>query len=207
VGRLPAGTGSADESTIRVGILKDISAEVQPGTRRRRGWLPLIATVILAALLALLYYGLTTQRLETGIVPPPNATAPDFSLTTFDGQTVHLADLRGKPVVVNFWASWCVPCQDEQPTLQTLAKQYQPRGVVFIGVDIQDTRHDALGFLQQYGVTYPEVVDPTGAVYINYGVVGVPETYLISRSGTISQKIVGPVDASTLAASLGELLR
>jgi cytochrome c biogenesis protein CcmG/thiol:disulfide interchange protein DsbE len=155
-----------------------------------------------AGLLALLYYGLTTERIQTGVAPRANSEAPDFSLQTFDGKTIRLADLRGKAVVLNFWASWCIPCKDEQPTLEALSQRFGPAGVTFVGVNIQDTRPDALDFMAQYHVSYPMVVDPAGKVYIDYGVVGVPETYVVDRNGRIQRKIVGPIDASQLAATL-----
>jgi len=168
---------------------------------------PLVAWLAVAALLVLFLYGLTTQRLQAGITPEPNTVAPDFQLTTFDGRPLQLSSMRGKVVVVNFWASWCVPCRDEQPTIESLAKRYENRDVVFVGINIQDNQHDALAFMRQFGITYPVAPDPTGAVSINYGVVGVPETYLISRQGTIARKLVGPVDESQLVAPLEELLR
>lgn len=177
-----------------------------PRTRARLSVVPLVAWLAVAALLALFFYGLTTQRLQAGIVPKADTVAPDFQLTTYDGQPVHLESYRGKVVVVNFWASWCVPCRDEQPALETLAKRYQDRGVVLLGINIQDTPHDALAFIHQFGATYLMAPDPTGAVSINYGVVGMPETYLVSRQGTIAQKIVGPVSVDQIVASLEELL-
>lgn len=185
-----------------VGVTQD-----QPRTRARLSVVPLVAWLAVAALLALFFYGLTTQRLQAGIAPKPNTVAPDFQLTTYSGQPMHLDSYRGKVVVVNFWASWCVPCRDEQPTLETLWQRYQNRGVVFLGIDIQDNQHDGLDFLRQFGASYPIGPDPTGAVSINYGVVGVPETYIVSRQGTIAKKIVGPVDASQVVAPLEELLR
>lgn len=173
----------------------------------RRVVLPLVAVLAVGALLVLLLYGLNTDRLQTGVVPPPGTVAPDFQLQTFDGATVRLSDYRGKPVVVNFWASWCVPCRDEQPVLRQIADTYGKRGVVFLGVNIQDTPYDAQKFVRQFAVSYPVVTDAKGTVFVNYGVVGVPETYLVTRQGKIAQKIVGPVDAAPLAASLEELLR
>lgn len=155
----------------------------------------------------LLFYGLTTGRIDTGIAPPAGTAAPDFQLQTFDGKTIRLSDYRGKPVLLNFWASWCVPCRDEQPVLRQLAATYEPRGVVFLGVNMQDTPYDARNFINQFRISYPVVTDTRGAVYINYGVVGVPETYLVTKQGKIARKIVGPVDATQLSASLEELLR
>jgi cytochrome c biogenesis protein CcmG, thiol:disulfide interchange protein DsbE len=167
----------------------------------------LAATLAVAGLLALLYFGLTTDRIQTGVTPRANTVAPDFSLQTFDGKTVHLADFRGQTVVLNFWASWCGPCKDEEPTLVALSKRYDPAKVTFLGVNMQDTHADALGFLNQYHVSYPVVVDPDGNVYINYGVVGVPETYIVDPGGRIQQKIVGPVDETQLTASLEGMQR
>ncbi len=175
-------------------------------SRPRRGLVPVFAVLVVGALLALLYYGLTTNRLETGIMPRANSPAPDFQLSTLDGKSVRLSDLRGKVVVINFWASWCVPCQEEQPSLEAMWQHYKDQGVTFLGVDIQDNQHDALGYIDRYKVSYPNVADTSGAVYINYGVVGMPETYVVSRQGTIQQKLVGPVDVAQLAQTLQELL-
>jgi cytochrome c biogenesis protein CcmG/thiol:disulfide interchange protein DsbE len=181
--------------------------ESQPKAHARLSVVPLVAWLAVIALLALFVYGLSTQRLTAGIMPKPNTVAPDFKLTTFDGKQVHLADYRGKVVVVNFWASWCEPCKDEQSDLETVAERFQGQDVTFLGIDIQDNQHDALAFVQQYGVTYPVAADPTGAVYIDYGVVGMPETYVVNRQGIIAQKIVGPIDPNGLTATLQELLR
>jgi cytochrome c biogenesis protein CcmG/thiol:disulfide interchange protein DsbE len=168
--------------------------------------LPVAAGGVVLALLALFLYGMSTDRLPTGVMPRANAAAPDFQLSTFDGKPLKLSDLRGQVVVLNFWASWCVPCREEQPSLVSTAKRYQSRGVTFVGVNIQDNEHDATGFMHQYNIDYPVVSDPTGGVYINYGVVGMPETYVITRDGRIAQKLVGPVDPAVLSATLEGVL-
>src|SRR5438270_1018018 len=139
---------------VRQVVEVGVSGQEKAGGRLGRGVLPWLATVAVGALLLLLYYGLSTQRLQTGVVPAVNATAPDFRLTTFAGPPVHLAELRGKPVVVNFWASWCVPCKDEQPGLNLVWTSYRDRGVTFVGINIQDTARDALGFLRQNAIGY-----------------------------------------------------
>ena len=167
----------------------------------------MIVSLVILGLLGLFLYGMSTTRLETGVMPQPNAIAPDFQLPTFDGKTVRLSDLRGQPVVINFWASWCVPCRDEQPTLVQLAGTYKSRGVTFLGINIQDTDRDAGIYAQQFGINYPLAYDRSGAVYINYGVVGMPETYLVDKQGRIAQKIVGPVDPNQIVASLEVLLK
>src|SRR3990172_3277574 len=105
----------------------------------------------LAALLALMGFGL--YRTQAG--PVSSGPAPDFTLTTFDGGTLRLADLRGQVVMVDFWASWCVPCQQEARTLESLWREYRDQGVMFVGVDYLDPESDARAFLAQYQITYP----------------------------------------------------
>jgi cytochrome c biogenesis protein CcmG, thiol:disulfide interchange protein DsbE len=183
-----------------------MTSERRSGSGTRRLVLPVVATGVVVALLALCFYGLTTNRLPTGVDPRPNAAAPDFQLSTFDGKSLRLSDLRGQVVVLNFWASWCVPCREEQPSLVSVAQHYQTRGVTFVGVNIQDNAHDAAGFIRQYNIGYPVVSDPSGSVYINYGVVGMPETYVVSRDGRIARKLVGPVDPADLSMTLEGLL-
>ncbi len=184
-----------------------VTPERRTAASRRRLVVPILATLLVLSLLALFLYGLNTDRLPTGVAPRSNTMAPDFQLTTLTGQSVKLSDLRGKVVVLNFWASWCVPCKDEQPALDALAKTYNGRGVAFVGINIQDNQRDANGFVQQFGITYPVASDPSGAVYINYGVVGVPETYVVTRDGRIGRKLVGPVDPIDLSTTLEEQLR
>ena len=130
--------------------------------------------------------------------------APNFSLVLFSGDTWQLTAHHGKPVLVNFWASWCPPCKQEMPALQkgwTGAKDT----VDFVGVDVWDTDKDAHAFLQQYGATYPIGADPAGRIAINYGLTGVPESFFIDRSGRVVQHYIGPLDDASLDALLATL--
>lgn len=133
--------------------------------------------------------------------------APPFVLETMDGdQEVALVDFRGKPVVVNFYASWCVPCAQEHPWLVRASKVYQPRGVVFLGVIYNDEVAKAKGFLRRYGEAYPSLVDPGARMAIDYGVAGVPETFVIDGQGNIVRKFTGPVVPDEFEATLEALL-
>lgn len=166
----------------------------------------LIAAVLVTIPVALLAYGL---RANPRAVPSPlvGRAAPEFTLPRLEGHgDVRLADLRGRVVVVNFWASWCVPCREEAPELEALWQRYRERGLVMLGVNIQDRRSAALGFVAETRPTYPNVVDATGATSIAYGIYGVPETFVIDGDGQIRGKQVGAVAAEMLAAQLRPLL-
>ena len=143
---------------------------------------------------------------EFGQVRLSPEAAKDFSLITLDGATVNLAGLKGKVVMVDFWASWCGPCRFEAPDLVEVYRDYAERGVEFVGVDIWDRRQDAIDHVNRYQVTYPNGVDDKGVIAISYGVRGIPEKFFINQDGVIVKKFVGPVDADTLRRTLDELL-
>ncbi len=122
--------------------------------------------------------------------------APAFALDRLDqdGQ-LGIADLAGKPVVVNFWASWCVPCRDEAPVLQKTYERYRDQGLVVLGVDVNDFRQDARRFMKRYGITYPVVYDGKGSTVGRWGVRGFPETFFVDRTGKlVGERIEGAVD-------------
>lgn len=153
-------------------------------------WLIPLAAVPVLALLA---YGF---RVNPRDVPSPlvGRPAPAFALTTFEGAPLALETLRGKVLVVNFWASWCYPaCYEEAPALERNWRAYRDRQVVVIGVDIQDKKDAAEKFIRDFGLTFPNAQDLTGKVSVEYGVYGVPETFFIDRRGRIRQKHVGAV--------------
>ena len=119
--------------------------------------------------------------------------APSFRLTSLDGYEIALADTEGTPRVINFWASWCQPCLQEHGELSGLAKRYKSQGVTFLGILYGDTEADAKKFVQRHGAVFPSLLDPTQSTSIDYGVSGVPETYIIDPDGVIVRKIAGPI--------------
>jgi len=131
--------------------------------------------------------------------------APDFVLRSLDtGERVSLADLKGRPVVINFWASWCGPCQYEHPVLEWGQREFGSTAV-FLGVVFEDTEDNARQFLRRQGYSFPQLVDPRSRMAVSYGVAGVPETYFITPDGTILTKHVGPIDPETLGKRIREL--
>ena len=132
--------------------------------------------------------------------------APDFVLTTYDGQRLQLSDFRGQVVLLNFWASWCPPCRVEAPVLQRAAERLDSAGLVVIGIDVWDDETQARAFLDEFGVTYPNVEDTTRSIPVEFGVTGLPETFVISRSGVLVSRWVGPINDEQLANLVAPLL-
>jgi len=157
-----------------------------------------IALAVVAGMLGLLVWKLTHQSHPPKIGGP----APSFSLKRLDGGgTVALASLRGKPVVLNFWASWCPPCKSEAAALEAAYRHYRTQGVVFLGIDYHDVSGDARTFLSHHGVTYTTLQDGSGKVGDRYGLTGVPETYFVDRQGRlVGFHIEGAITESKLAA-------
>jgi cytochrome c biogenesis protein CcmG/thiol:disulfide interchange protein DsbE len=199
-----SGTGG-----IRMSRLSSQAAPAIPSSP----WAPRLAALIVGlavvALLGLFVWGLG-RRGTVGQVPVAVRTAPDFELALF-GQPGgpsgrwRLSE-QGRPAVVNFWASWCIPCEDEAPVLEQVARRYRDR-VAFVGIDVQDSDASARAFLERFRVTYPNGQDPDGAISIDYGMSGVPESYFISRDGRIVRKWAGPLDEGRLVMFLEELSR
>jgi cytochrome c biogenesis protein CcmG/thiol:disulfide interchange protein DsbE len=163
---------------------------------------------VVVSLLLLLWFGLQQKEVAaTRVVNVPFTIAPEFSLGLFDGSTFTLSGAlqTGKPVVLNFWASWCGPCADEAPLLQDAARRNADR-FTFVGVDVQDLDSDAQAFLRKYGVSYPNGSGNAGPISIQYGMRGVPETYFIAPDGTLVRKW-NTLTAADLEQFLAELQR
>jgi cytochrome c biogenesis protein CcmG/thiol:disulfide interchange protein DsbE len=198
---------------------------------RSRGVLRGLAIGAAVALLALLTYGVLTQPADTTIddaivrgepvaapafdlevlTPPRDASGPAaqaFARAAADGR-VGLEELRGTPVVLNFWASWCEPCREEAPLLQSAWERSGGDGVLVLGLDTQDARPDARAFVEEFALTYPNVREPGGEVSRAFGMTGLPETFFISADGQVVAHARGAVDAAQLeqgmaAAAAGE---
>ncbi len=150
----------------------------------------LAAWIGVFALLALLAFGLL--RNQEGPVTIGEQT-PEFTLTTFEGDQISSESLRGKVVVLNFWASWCKPCEQEAAELESAWRIYQPRGdVIFLGVDYVDTETEALAYLEKFDVTYPNGPDLRTKISQAFRIRGVPETYIINRDGKLAAFKISP---------------
>jgi cytochrome c biogenesis protein CcmG/thiol:disulfide interchange protein DsbE len=159
-----------------------------------------LAVGLVAALLALLVWKLVHDEgseIPGALARGEQPVAPAFTLPRLDRDgTLSLASLRGKAVVVNFWASWCVPCAEEAPVLEETWQRHRGDGLVVLGIDFNDLRPDALGFMRKHGVTYPIVYDRQGELVAKFGATGVPETFFVDRRGRlVGRRVTGAVNA------------
>ena len=187
---------------------EDEGATVADGRRSRRRWtaVALVATpLLLFALLLGSGLGGDPRALPSELIGRP---APHFSLPRIDGDgTVEFGDLDGQVVVMNFWASWCVPCRAEHQALSAAWGRYRERGVVVLGVSFEDTIDAARAFRDELGGDWPLVEDPGSGTAIDYGVFGVPETFVIAPDGTIAAKTTGAVTYGWLTEEIERALR
>lgn len=160
------------------------------------------------ALIALFAFGMRQDPRDIGASPLKGRVAPPFAMQVMGGaDSVRLGDLRGKVVVLNFWASWCLECRDEHAVLQEAAALYEPKGVKFYGVLYNDNPENGQGYLTEMGgQVYPTLLDPKTRVAIDYGVYGVPETFFIAPDGHIASKKVGPITPAEIDSTLRQLL-
>lgn len=172
------------------GPVPDSTAEEAP--RRKgavRAWQAVFVLILLAFVILLAMRLVQTNQSEQRAA----GEAPPFEFTTFEGETISLADLRGQGVVLNFWASWCDPCRDEAALLEATWREEQSNGVVFLGLDYLDQEPAAKAYLAEFGITYPNGPDLQSAAARRYGIKGVPETFFISPDGQITDIVIGPI--------------
>lgn len=191
-----------------------VSQEPAPGKRSKRKRSIIIFVVVSllnVGLLALLWTQLLTPAQSgTQVDPLVGHAAPNFTLAALgmhEPSTISLSKYKGQPVVLNVWSSTCAPCIAEAPLLQAQWQKTHARGVVFLGIDFQDAQSDGLHFLQQYGITYPNVLDASGSVAINYGVTGTPETLFINRQGVVVTRVLGELTAQSIQSNLQLIMR
>jgi cytochrome c biogenesis protein CcmG/thiol:disulfide interchange protein DsbE len=178
-------------------------SEAKPWTARV---VALIVAMVVLGLLSLFLWGLGKRALgSVGAAPVAPRPAPPFTLPLFDGGTFELTQASGRLLLINFWASWCVPCEDEALALERGSRRYAGR-VAFLGIDVQDTEANARAFVRRFGVTYSNGRDPSGDIAVEYGMSGVPETYVVDRDGRLARKWQGPLDDARLDALLEPLL-
>ncbi len=132
--------------------------------------------------------------------------AVDFTIKTFDGGAFTLSDHAGSPVLINFWASWCGPCRVEGPMLQKLYEKYGPRGLVFVGVAIQDSEKGSREYLEEFGWTFPAGPDAGGRIMDAYNVRGIPKTVITKRDGTVGYIQSGVMPEEYLSGKIEEIL-
>lgn len=186
------------------------SPDTQPrGNKRLRIAAAALVVIGVLALTALLALGLTNRSSPTGRSGATriHKPAPPINISLYNGGGISPERYAGKPLVVNFWASWCGPCRQEAPLFERLWREYGERGVVFIGVNIQDAHADARAYLSEFGITYPNGYDEGGRISVDYGVIGIPVTFFINREGIVERRWVGAVREAKLRLWIDELAR
>ncbi len=185
---------------------------------KRQRNLSILAILVLVALVGYIFAVRPQSSAQdavtaAGQAPPPSVApiaghvAPDFTLTDLQGRSVTLSSLRGRPVFINFFASWCPPCKTETPDLVSLYQRYG-KHVRFIGVDMTpgDTLAGVHYYVKAFGVPYPVLLDRTGAVETAYGVIDIPTSFFINSSGVIMSRIVGLMSPAMMHARFAKLL-
>ena len=182
-----------------------VGPDARAAQSRRRLWR------VLALLVTVTVVGLVLVTRLQGQPPARsvllNGPAPPLAGTTLDGDAFDLTEWRGQVVLVNVWASWCVPCQQEQPLLVSSYREFAPRGLQIVGINVRDKPAEARAFMQKFGqAPWPSVQDPDGRRAVDWGTFALPETYLVGPSGTILAKAVGELDGAWIRDKVAPLL-
>lgn len=164
--------------------------------------------LVMIGFIVLLAIGLFNRSAVTGLsgFRLINKPAPDFTLPLLDGGEISMAQIEGQPVVINFWASWCAPCVEESPVLEKAWRDSKDDGVMFIGVQIQDTENAGRRWLDEFDITYPNGLDKKGEITIDYGVIGIPVTFFVNKMGVVERRFVGAVKQQQMSAWIDELV-
>lgn len=164
------------------------------------GWVVVTALALLVGFLAIIGGSLNKKTAPPIKIGDP---IPEFSLTSFSGETFRSSDLKGQVVLLNFWASWCTACEDEAAFLENVWKEMKPGGkVLFLGVDWADTEPEALAYIQKFGITYPSGPDLGTKISQLFRITGVPETYIFDPAGKLAAVTIGPFESEAEIRSL-----
>ena len=188
-----AGWLAAQRAQAQVGVLTELAAPPV---------MPTLAAPTLAA--QVITTPTPIKNVPLGIAP--GQLAFDFTLDDVSGQRIKLSDLRGHPVVINFWATWCPPCRQELPALQSAYQRFRDKGVVLLGVDLKENAETIQNFTTQFGLTYPLLLDRDGAVSERYQVRGIPTTVIVNADGVVRARHVGPLTEDKFAEYVSPLL-
>ncbi len=186
---------------------ENISASVDT-KQSIRARLPIIAVIAVAVI----FIGILAFGMKNAAVDRPDEKAPDFEMVFFDGYewedlpTARLSDFAGRPVVLNFWASWCVECRIEAELLEDTWKAYRDDGVVFLGVAYIDVEPRSLEYLEEFSITYPNAPDLRSQISSKYDITGVPETFFIDKNGDVIHIQLGPVNERMLIGLIDQML-
>jgi cytochrome c biogenesis protein CcmG/thiol:disulfide interchange protein DsbE len=194
--------GTGTQGSARRTLHPPRSAAERLATRVPRWWL--VSAAVLPLVLLVGFALVAFQRGQTGA--SVGDEAPAFALADLDGKPLRLADLRGRPVIVNFWASWCGPCVDEFPVLQRAAEAHAADGLAIVGIVFRDNSEAARGFMARMGATWPAAMDPGEETAERYGIYGPPETFFIDASGVVVARQIGPLSGEDLDRHLSALL-
>ena len=164
----------------------------------------LILALVIAGLL--LFKGDAAKESSSQSSSAIKEAAPNFNLALLEGKKFQLSDYKGKPVLINFFASWCLPCREEIPAIEKIVSVYQPKGIVFLGISTDDTEVNAKDFIKKYGVTYQVGLDKTTEIQKSFGLYGIPTTYFIDKQGIINYFHSGAVTEELLQNELDKLL-
>ncbi|NIM92780.1 MAG: redoxin domain-containing protein [Anaerolineales bacterium] len=182
------------------------ATEIEPRAKdlppRTIAWGKIFTYGLVFGFLGIMGWGL--MRVQSG--PKSSGMAPDFTLNTFDGQEITLSELRGNVIVINFWASWCPPCKEEAPYLEQMWRKYRDQDVVFLGIDYVDTEPEALAYIEEFNITYPNGPDLRTEISQAYRIQGVPETFFVAKDGSLNGVKIGPLFPPELENRIEELL-
>lgn len=185
-----------------------VQESAQKNKRKRRIVIFCVISLVNVGLLALILTQLLTPATHSVTDPLVGHPAPNFTLvllhTDSSKNTLSLSNFKGKPIVLNFWASWCQPCKEELPLLENawIQMQTQNKNIVFLGIDFQESNSDASSFLLQHGITYMAGLDTDGSIANKYGVSSLPQTFFIDRHGTVTSREPQELTAQELSSNL-----